>query len=277
MCSRPLEGARKRITDRRWGAGTRGAVHEVMTARLVTVLLVSLLLVPLGASAQSNGENPSGFAIAMGTAVPLGLAAPVLLDDTHRPRPGSGTWRAGMGWQNAPDAVAAPASAGGYFGAASWLGLEGRFMGRVDGSTGVDYYLDVAELVLLRPTPDGSPFWIEAMVGGSFESGFGGSQAAYITGGPTGGVRLGARAALTPDISLVLEGEVLYNARFSPGYDGVRHQLEGALMLAVMFGDPTDDEPDVGVSLEYRREQALRDEPELRDTHSLTLGVVLGF
>src|SRR5690606_1363755 len=138
-----------------------------------------------------GGENPLGIALGIGTVVAPALALPVLLDSGHHPRPGSGDWHTGMGYQSGPHSVATRSDAGGYFGAASWLGLESRFDGRIDASTGIDANVDGAYLLLLRPTPADAPAWVELLAGASMEAGFGANRAAYITGGPSAGLRIG--------------------------------------------------------------------------------------
>ncbi|MCZ7677599.1 MAG: hypothetical protein M5U28_02005 [Sandaracinaceae bacterium] len=102
------------------------------------------------------------------------------------------------------------------------------------------------------------------------------STNAYITGGPTGGLRAGFGASLLGGVRLVVELEGLYNARFGDAFAGVRHQLEAAARAGLFFDldpPPEGPRPALGVVLEYRHERALAAEPTLPDTHRATLGL----
>lgn len=248
--------------------------------RLHLLLLgLVLLSVPRPAHAQEcgsgGGENPMGIAMGFAAFTAPLLALPVLATEGPLPRPGSGSLQVGLGYQSAPHSIVVGSDAGGYWGVTPWLGLEGRFASRA-GCTGIDFHVDAAYLFLLRPTPIAWPLWVELLLGPSLEAAFGANTAAYITGGPSGGARVGFGIALLEDVRLILEVEGLYNARFGDSFGGVRHQLEAAARAGLYFdveGAPESPPTPLGVVLEYRHERALAGEPTLPDTHRATIGL----
>lgn len=253
-------------------------MHRPLLHTFPASLLGALLLLTPGlAHAQRTGgdENPIGVVLGVGSGVAPLMALPVLLDPGHLPRPGTGVWHVGLGYQSEPDSVAIASSAGGYFGAAQWLGLESRADSRADGSTGLDFHVDASYLLLLRPTPAAWPFWVEALAGVSFEAGFGANWPAYATAGSALGLRTGHRFALAPGVRLVLEAEVLSSLRAGDGLSGPQHQLEAAARAVLSFD--AGDGLELGVALDYRREQAIMPSPTLPDTHRATLGLVIAW